>query len=477
MGVILRRYNGGTMERSEQQRIYTVAEVNRLADNLLQGFVLWVEGEVTNLNSYPAYSFFTLADADAVLPCVLFKENRSEVPQDLREGISLLARGRLGIYIRRGQYRLNVYEAQESGEGRLRREFLRLMRKLSEEGLFDDAIKRGLPLYPERVGLITSLEGAAVRDVATNLTRRFPASRLIIRGVRVQGDQAIGDIISAIEIFNESYPVDVLILARGGGSLEDLHPFNSEALVRAIRSSAIPVVTGIGHEPDITLADLAADFRASTPTGAAEAVVPSSLDTLSILHSKGLSLRAHTGKWLHHMERELVLLERSRTFSDAALILDQPRQRLGDSEVELHSAAQMSLGRLQARLESCAQALARYPREYRDMPLRIGEAAKKLNSSLRAWWRWREAEPGFCRRELKVAMLSVLEREEAHTRLVASKLEALSPLAVLGRGYSIATRPGETRPLTDSADAKEGDDIEVRLHRGVLGCEVRKKIR
>lgn len=464
------------MERTEEQRIYTVGEVNRLADNLLQGFVLWVEGEVTNLKAYPGYTFFSLADADAVLSCIIFKESRDEVPFDLREGMSLLVRGRLGVYVRRGQFRLNVYEAQEAGEGRLRREFLGLMRKLSEEGLFDEAIKRELPAYPERVGLITSLEGAAVRDVARNLTRRFPASRLIIRGVRVQGDEAIGDIIGALETFNRGFPVEVLILARGGGSLEDLHPFNTEAMVRAIRASSIPVVTGIGHEPDMTLADLAADFRASTPTGAAETVVPSALDTISLLHSKGISLRAHTGKWLHQMEGQLALLKKTRAVSDPAIILNQGRQRLADAETGLESAARLSLTRLQSRAESCAYSLARYPREYRDMPLRVAESIGKLSSALRAWWRWRETEPGFCERELKVAMLALLDRQEAKARLTASRLEALSPLAVLARGYAIASRPGEQRPLTDSAEVSEGDDIEVRLHRGRLGCEVRKRL-
>jgi exodeoxyribonuclease VII large subunit len=462
------------MERNDEQRIYTVGEVNRLADRLLQGCLLWVEGEVNNCKSYPAYAFFNLIEKDAVLPCVVFRDNLDEVPE-LVEGLSLLARGRLGIYTRRGQYRLNVQEAQESGEGRLRREFLKLMRKLSEEGLFDQAVKKPLPQYPKSVGLITSLEGAAVRDVATNLTRRFPASCLIIRGIRVQGDQAVGDIIDALRIFNESFPVEALILARGGGSLQDLHPFNTEAVARAIRASNIPVVTGIGHEPDITLADLAADFRASTPTGAAEAVVPSALDVLQLLHSNGVSIRAHTGRWLQQMENQLAIKERARPICDPTVILDQPRQRLADCEARLEDATLSSVALMRSRIQDCARVLARFPREYRDTPVRITSSAAKLNSALRAWWRWRETQPAFCRRELGVAMHALLEREESKTRLAASRLETLSPLAVLSRGYSIATLSGEKRPLTDSSEVKEGDDIEVRLNRGRLGCEVRKR--
>jgi exodeoxyribonuclease VII large subunit len=469
------RYNGTAMERDGAQRIYSVGEVNRLANNLLQGLVLRVEGEVSNLRSYPAYTFFSLADGDVVLPCAVFGENRQELPPGLCEGMSLLARGRLGIYARKGQYRMSVLEAQEWGEGRLRREFLQLMRKLSREGLFDQALKKQLPEYPEKIGLITSLEGAAVRDVAINMIRRFPAARLIIRGVRVQGEQALPDIVSAIECFNRAFPVDVLLLARGGGSLEDLHPFNSEAVVRAIRASKIPVVTGIGHEPDLTLADLAADFRASTPTGAAEAVVPSSLDAISILHAMGLSLRAHTTRWLNQLETDLRLKERTRIFSEPSVMLEQPAQQLADYGLELDRRLRALVAGFASRLHECAGCLARYPRQYRALPSRISEGSSKLRAALNAWWRWHDAQPALCKRELDAAARALLDREEAGMRIAASKLEALSPLAVLGRGYSIATRPGGGKPLTDSAEVREGEDIEVRLHRGRLGCQVKNK--
>jgi len=466
-------YNGSIMHGPEKERVYTVAEANRLADSLLQDLVIWVEGEVSNLRPYPNFTFFSLKDEEAVLPCVMFREAMGRMEFELQEGMSLLSRGRLGIYVRRGQYRLNVFEAQEAGEGKLKREFLRLMRKLSREGLFDESIKRPLPTYPELVGLVTSLEGAAVRDVVINLTRRFPGSRLVIRGVRVQGEEAVADIIEALELFNRSFPVDVLILARGGGSLEDLQPFNTEEMVRAIRASAIPVITGVGHEPDITLSDLAADFRASTPTGAAEAAVPSSVEVLSLLREREVSLAADLRRRLHRHERKLVALEKRRPFSDPSLLVSQPVQRLAEGEKSLIAAAASSLERRERGLEAFSLSLARFPREYRELPARLDDVAAKLRTAAGAWLRWRQREPKTRLVELKSAARALLANGEAGVKLAASRLEALSPLAVLARGYAIATRAGEKKPLTDSKQVGEGEMVDVRLHRGRLSCEVR----
>ena len=461
------------MKRMEEERVYSVAEINRIADNLLQGLVVWVEGEVCNLRPYPNYTFYSLSDEEASLSCIMFRQAMEEMEFELKEGMTILARGRLGVYVRRGQFRLNVFEAQESGEGRLRREFLMLMRKLSKEGLFEESIKRPLPYCPDTVGLITSLEGAAVRDVVINLTRRFPASRLVVRGVRVQGDEAVAEIVEAIELFNRGFGVDVLIMARGGGSLEDLQPFNCEEVVRAIRASSIPVVTGVGHEPDITLADLAADMRASTPTGAAEAVVPSTPEVLSLLRERELSICAGLRRRVHHMERSLGSLEKKRPFSDPSMLVDQARQRLAEGEAAMHAAARLFLAGEERRVETAVLALARYPREYRELPGRLDDVARKLASSVSAWMRWREREPAALRKELKAAAAGLLARGDSRLELASSRLEAMSPLAVLARGYSITTRAGEARPLTDSAGVRKGEEVEVRLHHGRLYCEVR----
>lgn len=462
------------MKCAEEERIYTVGEANRLADNMLQGLLVWVEGEVSNLRPYPNYTFFSLSDSEASMSCIIFRDAMREYACDLREGMGVLVRGRLGVYVRRGQFRLNVVEIQESGEGRLRREFLLLMRKLSGEGLFDEEIKKPLPAYPDTVGLITSLEGAAVRDVVTNCSRRFAASRLVVRGVRVQGEEAAGDIVAAIELFNRAFPVDVLILARGGGSLEDLRPFNCEEVARAIRDSSIAVVTGVGHEPDITLADLAADLRASTPTGAAEAVVPAAAQVLSLLREREVSMAAGLRRRMHHLERGLGSLEMKRYFTDPDAIVGQALQRLADGEERLISATLQSVQAREREIETVALSLARYPREYRELPRRIDAAAGKLAAAASTWFRLRGMEPERRWRELRSNVMAMRAREEGRLRTAASRLEALSPLAVLARGYAIATRAGEARPLMDGSEVVEGDMVDVRLHRGSLRCEVRE---
>lgn len=463
------------MDGTDEERVYSVSEANRIADGLLQGLVLWVEGEVSNYRAYPNYAFFSLREEEAVLPCIVFGGVIQDSGCELREGAMVLARGRLGIYIRRGQYRMNVYQVQEAGEGRLRREFFRLLRKLAQEGLFDEALKKPLPAYPERVGLVTSLEGAAVRDVVRNLTCRFPCCRLVARGVRVQGDEATGDIIAAIELFNRACPVDVIILARGGGSLEDLHPFNTEEVVRAIRASSIPVITGVGHEPDLTLADLAADFRASTPTGAAEAAVPSSAEVLSLLREKEIALREGMRGTLHEQEKKLLSQEGRRPYRDREVVLGQAYQRLAEEEMNLVNRMRVFLDDWGSCVEDCARSLARFPREYRDLPRRITGEAAKLVASFRSWYRWKEGEPSLRGREMRSRMAAFLAGEEGRTRLLASRLQALSPLAVLSRGYAIASRAGERKPLLSSLEVEEGERLDVRLYRGSLRCEVRER--
>jgi exodeoxyribonuclease VII large subunit len=463
------------MAGPDGERVYGVGEVNRMADACLQDLVLWVEGEVSDFRAYPNYAFFSLREEDAVLPCVIFGDALRDADCEMREGAMVLARGRLGIYVRRGQYRMNVYQLQEAGEGRLRREFFRLLRRLAREGLFDETLKRPLPAYPDRVGLVTSLEGAAVRDVVHNLARRYPCCRLVVRGVRVQGDEAVGDIVAALALFNQACPVDVIILARGGGSLEDLHPFNSEEVVRAIRASSIPVITGVGHEPDLTLADLAADFRASTPTGAAEAAVPSSAEVLSLLRGKELALREGMRRTLHETEKRLLSLEGRRPYLDREVLLGQAYQRLAEAEVALVNQVCAFLGRGSDLLDGHVRALALFPREYRDLPRRIAGGKSQLLSAFRSWYRWKEGEPALRGEELRSRMEALLAAGETRTRLLSSRLHALSPLAVLSRGYAIVTRAGERKPLLSSAEAEIGQLLRVRLHRGGLRCEVRER--
>jgi exodeoxyribonuclease VII large subunit len=460
------------MDAADGGRVYTVSQVNRLADGLLNRWVFWVEGEISNFRKYNDFAFFSLCERDSVLPCVMFREALDRAPSVLQDGMSVLARGRLGIYSRRGQYRMNVYEVREAGEGRLRREFMRLMRKLAAEGLFDDSLKKSLPSFPDSVGLVTSLEGAAVRDVITNLTRRFPGVRLVVRGVRVQGEGAAEEIVEALEIFNRAFPVDVIILARGGGSLEDLQPFNTEEVVRAVRSSSVPVVTGVGHEPDVTLCDLAADVRASTPTGAALAAVPSRKEMLAVIREKERALKVDIARRLTSLRRDVEGYMTRRPFSRPETLLEQWRERVAETEEDLVRTARLFLESRGKMVLEKAGMLFRYPREYRDLPVRLRRAEARLCSAARSVLRLKEREPRDGGKALKAAARGMMIREEGKLSLLSSRLHALSPLAVLARGYSIVTREGETRPIRDSAEVKPGDRVEVMLHRGGLECEV-----
>src|SRR5690242_1623151 len=257
--------------------IYTVSRLNGEARMLLEAGLpaLWVEGEISNFAAPSSgHWYFTLKDREAQIRCAMFRARNAQVGFRPRDGQQLLLRGRVSLYEPRGDYQLLVEAMEDAGEGALRREFERLKAKLAAEGLFDVALKRPLPKMPRRIAIVTSPTGAAIRDVLHILARRFPPAQVLIFPTAVQGAAAVENIVAAIDAVCRDGGCDVLIVARGGGSIEDLWCFNDERVARAIRRTAIPVITGIGHEIDFTIADFAADVRAPTPSGAAELVVP-----------------------------------------------------------------------------------------------------------------------------------------------------------------------------------------------------------
>ena len=445
---------------------------------MLRGTVLWVEGEVCDLRlGYEGFGFFSLRDEQAVLPCVIFGDALRRLDFEMAEGSSVLARGNLGVYAKRGQFRLNVSEAEESGEGRLKREFMRLFKRLSEEGLFAGELKRPLPPIPFHVGLVTSLEGAALRDLVTNIRKRFPPARVYVRGVRVQGEGAEYEIAEALRFFNSlgpGFPVEVIVLARGGGSLEDLHPFNTEEVARALRASRIPVVTGIGHEPDYTIADYAADLRASTPTGAAQAVVPVLSELLGGLSAGEARLSRSLDRRLERAGGELRRLEASRCLSGPDALLFPASQRLE----EAHGALRRDLG---TRLERASQELRAYRlrllgfgRERRELPARLHFLQERLRGSAAALAGRYEREAGNARQRLLSDMLKAQGARVEGWRMAAARLDALSPLRVLSRGYAIAYPEGSRVPLRDAARARVGQALDLQLERGRLKCEIRE---
>jgi exodeoxyribonuclease VII large subunit len=321
--------------------IWTISRLAREVRAVLEGSfpLLWVEGEISNL-SQPAsgHLYFALKDPAAQIRCALFRNKRLLLGFRPANGQQVLARVRVTLYEGRGDFQLVVEHLEPAGEGALRLEFERLKRKLAAEGLFDEALKRPLPAFPRRVGLITSPSGAAVRDLISVLGRRFPALPLVVYPAKVQGEGAAAELVAMLALANQRAECDVLILARGGGALEDLMAFNDEDLARAIRASAIPVVTGVGHEIDFTIADLVADQRGATPSAAAELVSPSAPHLFQRLAAYEQRLVQAQTRRLEGLRRHWLAAERHLRLLHPLAELERRQQRTDDLERRLLEA-------------------------------------------------------------------------------------------------------------------------------------------
>lgn len=340
--------------------VYTVSRLNREVRMLLDAGLpsLWLEGELSNFSS-PAsgHWYFSLKDRDAQIRCAMFRARNGGVGFRPKDGQHLMVRGRVSLYEPRGDYQMIVEAMEDAGEGALRREFERLKAKLSAEGLFDAGIKRRLPAMPKRIAVVTSPTGAAIRDILHILARRFPPAVVRIHPVPVQGAAAAEAIVQAIDEASRMGDSDVLILARGGGSIEDLWSFNDERVARAIRRCTIPVVSGIGHEIDFTIADFAADVRAPTPSGAAEIVVPDRRELLGQLEAVsrrlGLAMERRLARAMERQEQLAARLQRAHP----GVRLRQQVQRLDELDLRLRSAWENRLSRLLHRLQLAQRSL------------------------------------------------------------------------------------------------------------------------
>jgi exodeoxyribonuclease VII large subunit len=342
------------MNMKAERDIYTVARLNGEVRLLLEAGLptLWVEGEISNFAS-PAsgHWYFTLKDRDAQIRCAMFRARNSHVGFRPRDGQQILVRGRVSLYEPRGDYQLIAETMEDAGEGALRREFEKLKARLQTEGLFDANLKRPLPTMPRRIAIVTSPTGAAVRDVLHILARRFPVAEVLVFATPVQGAAATPAIVAALDAAAVRGDCDVIILARGGGSIEDLWCFNDERVARAIRRSQIPVVTGIGHEIDFTIADFAADVRAPTPSGAAELVVPDRSTLLGALRDFADRLRQSARRQIRHaLQRHEQLAARLQR-AHPGNRLQQQVQRMDDLDQRLRRAWDAQRTRLMQRLQ------------------------------------------------------------------------------------------------------------------------------
>jgi exodeoxyribonuclease VII large subunit len=439
------------------RRLLTVSELTALVRERLEAEFpdFWLEGELSNLRAPGSgHLYFTLKDRSAQVRAVLFRGVGQRLRFVLKEGLQVIVRGRLGVYEPRGEYQVIVEHLEPKGVGALQLAFEQLKERLAEEGLFDQARKRPLPFLPRRVGLVTSPSGAAIRDMLTVLTRRCPILGVIIAPVPVQGEGAAPQIAEAIRALGASGEVDVLIVGRGGGSLEDLWCFNEEVVVRAIAASPVPVVSAVGHEIDYTLADFAADYRAPTPSAAAEAVAPVLDDLLR-------QVRDLAGRAARALTNHLVLLrhrvaDAERVGSALRSRVQREAQRLDDATAGLAAAVDAALRAARARLVDGQHGL-----EVRSPLARVRRALGVL--------------PQLGKRA-EQALLAALTLKRQAARSLAAGLDSLSPLAVLGRGYALVQRAADGRIVRDARQVSTGEALLVRLARGRLGCEVRETV-
>ena len=431
------------------REIYTVGRLNEEVARLLEDSfpLIWVEGELTNLaRPRSGHMYFTLKDSRAQVRCALFRSNRLRLRFEPRDGMQVVARARVGLYGPRGDYQLVVQELEPAGEGALRLAYERLRLKLQEEGLFDPGHKRPLPAFPRRIGVITSPSGAAVHDVLKVLGRRFPSLPVVIYPTRVQGEGAGEEIAAAIGAAVRRAECDVLLVVRGGGSLEDLWAFNEEQLARAIHACPIPIVTGVGHESDVTIADFAADERAPTPSAAAERASPNRNELAERL--AGVAGRARRAAAAD--------TERRRT------ALELRRRQLRHPRLRIENLAQ----RTDELARRAAAAFDRQGAERRQRMAALLHRLDRVRPDLRGW---RSRLEGLGRRA-GTAVDERRVRAAARVRELARALHAVSPNRTLERGYAIIYRDGGI--VRDAREVAPGDAISARLARGRLAAAV-----
>jgi exodeoxyribonuclease VII large subunit len=440
---------------SATPRPYTVTELlSEVATTLRTTWrVVSVVGEIGRFDERGGHGYFVLKDRTSSMSAIIFASDLQRVPFRLEPGLEVVVRGSLDLYAPQGKFQIKVSTVEPVGRGALQLAFEQLKARLDGEGLFDGARKRPIPKMPRRIAVVTSPTGAVVRDILHVLSRRFDGLAITVYPVRVQGELAAAEIVGALRHLNRRGEFDVLILARGGGSAEDLAPFNDERVARALAASLIPTICGIGHETDVTIADLVADLRAPTPSAAAELVVERKDEIVRRLaHGRSQLLRALRA-------RLAVARAHLTTWTRSDGLQGFPR-RLG----EWRGFVAQSRDALTTRLK-------RRPVEF---GARIAAARRLLEDFSRL------AE--LPRRRDRVGNLRVLLSEKTKRRLerrrqrlgeCAGRLEALSPLAVLSRGYAVAYRPGTRVPLTDASEVEIGERIRVRLHQGELGAVVR----
>ena len=444
--------------KKDEQSIISVSELNKKAKSLLDKGIpkLWIEGEISNL-AKPAsgHMYFSLKDEMSQIRCAWFKQRQLQNTLNIVNGSKMLALGKIGLYEPRGEYQFIVEKMEIAGEGDLKRKYEDLKRKLSAEGIFSEENKSELPNLPKRIGVITSPSGAAVQDILTVLNRRFPIIPIIIFPVAVQGEQAAPQIQNALEKANFRADCDLLILARGGGSLEDLWAFNEEIVARAIFDSEIPIISAIGHETDVTISDFTADLRAPTPSGAAELAVPDQHDWIKSIDNISEKINTIITQQINSKSQLSDWINKRLSQSSPMMTVKRQIEKSNNLQKMLSSSILQNLSRQEKNIHQLKSNLNEVsPRlKIHTQLSRIKELNQKITS---------------CSDHL-------LEGLNNRIKLASKTLNSVSPLRTLDRGYAIA-RDAKTKNVIMSADTIEiENDIEVKLAKGEIKVTVIEK--
>jgi exodeoxyribonuclease VII large subunit len=450
---VVARVEAPKMER----QVLTVTELSASIRGLLENEFtnVWVEGEISNARVWNSgHLYFTLKDSASQIKGMMFRSTLRYLKFKPEDGLRVVARGKITVYDPKGEYQLLCEHMEPQGFGPLQLAFEQLKKKLQAEGLFEAARKRPLPALPRRIGLVTSIDGAALRDMVRVLRRRYPNAHLVIAATRVQGDGAASEIARALKLVARVDFVDVIIIGRGGGSLEDLWAFNEEIVARAIAASPVPVISGVGHETDVTIADFVADLRAATPSAAAELVVRRKDEFFAHIDRLGDRLENAVLNRLRRLESRLHALEARPGYSGVPGRMAFRGRHVSELTSDLRAAMRGAVAQRGRRLETTRRRLDQFDPRHRLAAIRT-----RLVS-----------------RDSQLMAAGKLRIGTAQTRFRASalRLDSLSPLAVLGRGYAVCWDATRTRIIRDASTVKPGEAIRVTLEKGELGATVGK---
>ena len=443
------------MENIDHEHIYSISELNREVFNMLSSAfgVIWIEGEISNfVKSAAGHAYFSLKDESSQIRCAMFRQRNQLVDFKIENGKQILVKAKVGLYEARGDYQLIVEYLEEAGEGLLRQRFELLKNKLEREGLFDRANKLSLPRFPQKLGIISSSSGAAIQYIFNIIRRRFPSVDIFVYPTQVQGSQAIKQICQAIKTANDRNECELLILARGGGSLEDLWCFNEEDVARAIFQSKIPIISGIGHETDLTIADMVADHRAPTPSGAAEIALPDS----------------------EEIQRQLAGIEK-QLYSNMKLLLNEIKQQWLSFDLKLQQQHPVSImEQYSQRFDLVLQRIKSIPKEY------ISRISNKINTLNIRLFRSTplplsqemKSETGNFHGRLISSIQEIYKNKEQLLFVSMAKLDGVSPLNTLGRGYAYVIDPKTKKHIRSIEQIKTGSDTKTRLKDGTFDAKI-----